>query len=93
MINELSQKIEATLKVYPTPFASEVNIAFTLPEKLDTKVSIFTLDGKLVKVLVDETLEAAEYQFPWNANNQNTGNYLVRIDAGDARVVRQMSKQ
>lgn len=91
--SKLKEQIEASVFTYPTPFSNEVNIAFTLPERAKTKVSIFTMDGRLVTTLLDEMLEPAEYQLPWAAGSRDPGNYIVRIEAGDAVISRKLIKQ
>lgn len=91
--SNLKEQIEASVFTYPTPFSNEVNIAFTLSERAKTKVSIFTMDGRLVTTLLDEMLEPAEYQLPWAAGSRDPGNYIVRIEAGDAVISRKLIKQ
>lgn len=78
----LLQKIKPTIKVYPSPFTEEVRIAFSLPETMETKISILNPEGKLIKELVHKKLEAGPQEFIWNPRDQSAGNYWVRIEAG-----------
>lgn len=90
--NTIKEQIAASLTVYPVPVGDVEQIAFTLPEQLDTKVGIFTLEGRLLEVLVNETLEAGSYNYSWDARKYVSGNYMLRLDAGGAVIVRQLNK-
>lgn len=90
---ELQQKLKNSLKVYPSPFNEEVRIAFTLPEGLETKVSILSPEGKLIRQLVNEKLRTGAHEFIWNARGQSAGNYWIRIEAGEVQLTRPLLKQ
>ena len=79
------------LSVNPNPFSpyqSERTIfSFKLPEKLSrVTIRIFDLKGRLVKKLVDQTLQASEGDLIWdgrgdNGKNLSIGVYIVLMEA------------
>ncbi len=79
------------LSVNPNPFSpyqSERTIfSFKLPEKLSrVTIRIFDLKGRLVKKLVDQTLQASEGDLIWdgrgdNSRNLSIGVYIVLMEA------------
>lgn len=89
----LQQKLKNSLNIYPSPFTREVKIAFTLSETAYTKVIILGAEGKLITQLVDKKLNGGQHEFSWDAGNQSPGNYWVRIEAGEATLVRPLLKQ
>ena len=68
---------------YPNPFNPTTNIKFGLPKASFVKISIFNMLGQQVQVLVNQDLNAGEYQADWNAVNFPSGVYVYRIEAGD----------
>ena len=81
---------------YPNPFNPETTIRYQLPEASDVKLTIYNLQGQLVRILVNENKEAGFFQAVWDAKN-NTGNgvpsgvYLYRIQAGDFTNVKKLT--
>lgn len=72
---------------YPNPFNPMTTILFTLPEKTYVNVSIFTVDGKFIGVLIDKTLEGGLREITWDGkdakgNRVSSGIYFYRLRAG-----------
>ncbi len=55
---------------YPNPFNPQTSIEFTLPEKCRIKLSIYDIQGKLVKTLAQDTFQAGHYSLDWNGLNE-----------------------
>ena len=71
---------------YPNPFNPETTIRFSLPWSVDVKVDVFNDQGQLVRTLVNETLNAGQFEVTWdgtdNAGRQvASGVYIYRINA------------
>jgi len=72
---------------YPNPFNPETEIAFSLAEAGNVKISIYDLTGKLVRKLIDEEKSVGTYKVRWNGTRANgqpvgTGMYLYKLETG-----------
>jgi hypothetical protein len=75
----------------PNPFVSErgtTAIGFTLGQRIATKLRIFDATGRLVRVLVDESLDAGPHAASWDGQNDGgtevgSGIYYYRLEAGE----------
>jgi hypothetical protein len=47
-----------------------------------TKLEIFSVDGKLVEVLVNASLDKGSYFAVWDAHHAPSGLYFYRLTAG-----------
>jgi len=68
---------------YPNPFKQFTSIPFRLDRERKVKVSINTLTGKLVEVVLDEILPAGEHKASWSAGDFEAGVYLYRLEVGE----------
>ena len=73
---------EEDLKVYPNPFRERINIEYLLLSKSHVRLSVLSIDGKLIYNLVDEDQQAGNYSLYWDAFNQPGGTYLLRLQSG-----------
>jgi hypothetical protein len=65
---------------YPNPFNPSTVIEFSLPEDVaNVKLSIYNALGEKVAELVNTSLQAGKYQYPWNANDVATGMYIYEL--------------
>jgi hypothetical protein len=58
----------------PNPFNSLTGIRYSIPRECNVSVSIYDISGKLVKNLVDETMNAGVYSISWNGNDNDGRN-------------------
>jgi hypothetical protein len=66
---------------YPNPFNPSTTIEYSLPEKADVIISIYTAIGELVTTLVNGTVEAGYQKATFNAANLTSGTYIYQIKA------------
>jgi hypothetical protein len=71
----------------PNPVAARTVVAFDLPEQARVRAALYDVTGRLVRVLVEETLPGGRHQRPWDGRNQSgrpvpSGIYFLRLDAG-----------
>ena len=66
---------------YPNPFNPSTTIEYSLPEKADVTISIYTAIGELVTTLVSGTVEAGYQKANFNATNLTSGTYIYQIRA------------
>ena len=71
----------------PNPFNPSTAIAFSVAERVHTKLVIYNAVGQVVRVLVDEVLAAGAYRVRWDGRDEagrmvSTGMYLYVMEAG-----------
>ena len=67
---------------YPNPFNPVTKINFGLPSTEFVKLTVFDITGRVVDVLVNQSLDAGSYEFTFDATNLTSGMYFYRLDAG-----------
>ncbi|PHN07306.1 M56 family metallopeptidase [Flavilitoribacter nigricans] len=80
---DLVQPETVNLKVFPNPAQGAVNISFQTEQEARVKLSVYTLDGKLVKTLVDQKLNAGPHQFKWESGPEMKGTFPILLEIGD----------
>jgi hypothetical protein len=80
---------------YPNPFNPATNIAFTVPAKAHTNLSIFNIEGRLVKTLVDSEFDGGLKTVSWDGrdargNPVSSGVYFYRLRAGGDVMTKKM---
>lgn len=75
---------------YPNPFNSETNIRFKIPISSNVEISIFDVNGKTIKTLVNSRLEAGNYKIKFLANDLPSGIYFYRLSINDYVETRKM---
>jgi hypothetical protein len=68
---------------YPNPFNPVTKIKFGLPKHSFVKITVYDILGKEVSVLVNEQLNAGEFEADWDAAEFTSGIYFYRIEAND----------
>ncbi len=69
---------------YPNPFNPSTKISFSLPRAEQVELSIYALDGKLVKTLVSENLAEGSHEVTWTGKDASgaavaSGAYFYRL--------------
>jgi flagellar hook assembly protein FlgD len=84
----------------PNPFNPSTRISFELADhgQGDTPVSlrVFDLQGRLVRVLLEQRMPAASHTAVWDGRNQRggivpSGVYVYRLNAGGQTLARTMT--
>ena len=68
---------------YPNPFNPSTTISYQLPAPGSVLLAIYNVNGQLIEELVSSMQEAGYHQITWNADNQPSGLYFVRMTAGE----------
>ena len=66
---------------YPNPFNPTTTIEYSLPDKSDVTISIYSAIGELVTTLVNGTIESGYQKVTFNATNLTSGTYIYQIKA------------
>lgn len=80
----------ALLPNYPNPFNPVTQIPFRIARVADVQLSIYALDGRLVRTLVRQRLAIGEYTVPFDATGLSSGVYLYRLRVGGEATTRKM---
>jgi hypothetical protein len=66
---------------YPNPFNPVTRIDFALPIDSQVSLTVYNLQGRLVATLTDEIVSAGYHSILWNASQQASGVYFVKMYA------------
>ncbi|MBV5311971.1 MAG: T9SS type A sorting domain-containing protein [Prolixibacteraceae bacterium] len=77
------------LHVFPNPAHAEVQIELSVLEKQIINVSAYTLEGKLVKTMVNDLLEEGIHHYNFG-NGQVAGVYFLNVSSSKEKTVRKI---
>ncbi len=80
--NEAMPTTYALQQNYPNPFNPSTTIKFSVPKAGNVRLVVYDVLGKEVATLVNNFLNAGQYNFQFNASNLASGIYLYRLEAG-----------
>jgi uncharacterized delta-60 repeat protein len=75
---------------YPNPFNPVTNIGLRIAHSGFVSLKVFDITGKEVAVLVNNELDAGEYNVSFDASQLASGTYFYRIEAGQFTEVKKM---
>jgi hypothetical protein len=75
---------------YPNPFNPSTTISYSIPEAGLVKLNIYNSLGELIKELINENQEPGNHSLTWNAENLNSGVYLLKIEANNFIATKKM---
>lgn len=72
---------------YPNPFNPETSVPFSLPQSGRTRLAVYDVAGRLVRILVDGVLPAGGHHARWDGLDDTgravaSGVYVIRLSAG-----------
>lgn len=68
---------------YPNPFNPNTTIKFSIPNVTNVTLKIHDVLGREIETLVNNKLNAGEYEVKWNASKYSSGIYLYRLQTGE----------
>ncbi|UCD05500.1 MAG: hypothetical protein JSV98_10395 [candidate division WOR-3 bacterium] len=71
----------------PNPFRSRVSVRYALPRDVETRVAIYDVCGRVVRILIDDFTVAGFHETGWDGRDENgrpmtNGVYFLRMKAG-----------
>ena len=75
---------------YPNPFNPATTIRYALPQRASVRLSVYDVQGRLVRVLVEAEQAMGWHEVRFEAAALPSGVYSYRLEAGAFRAVRQM---
>ncbi len=66
---------------YPNPFNPTTTIRYNLPQDGKVTITVYNVRGQRVVTLLSTKQTAGEHELTWNAQDQASGVYLLRLEA------------
>jgi len=76
------------LAPHPNPFNSRAWITFSLPADAEVGLTLYNLEGRLVRNLAGGNMAAGSHRLMIDAGELATGMYLLRLESGGQRLQR-----
>jgi len=76
---------------YPNPFNPNTTIEFDIKKTSFAKLSIYDLQGKLVKILFEGNINPGTYKAGWNAEGYASGIYVYTLEAEGYLLTKRMT--
>ena len=67
---------------YPNPFNPITMISFGVPEEMEVQIVVHDMLGRKVVELANDVYHQGYYELQWNANQESSGIYFVKMVAG-----------
>ncbi|MBK9404850.1 MAG: T9SS type A sorting domain-containing protein [Ignavibacteria bacterium] len=85
-INQISSNA-ASFKLsqnYPNPFNPSTTIKFDIPKSEFTTLSVYDINGREIRSIVNEKLNPGSYEYEFSAGNYNlsSGVYIYKLVSG-----------
>nr|NQU93059.1 T9SS type A sorting domain-containing protein [Bacteroidota bacterium] len=89
LVTNIDEKIHHDTKfnIYPNPSKGIINIVFENNKQQHINLSVFNINGKLIKMIANKIFPPSKQRLLWNGTNKNgkevnSGPYLVRLKSG-----------
>lgn len=89
----ISYLFEPAVKAYPNPFVQSTKIYYSLKEKAHVVLSIYSLQGQRVQILVNGIQYPGDYQATFNAGKLSAGTYFYQLQTGNEVKVGKLFKE
>lgn len=73
---------------YPNPFNAVTTILYEIAESSLVILSVYDVNGRLIKELENTMRQPGKYSIIWDATNVSSGLYLIKMQAGSYQQVR-----
>jgi len=66
-------------QAYPNPFNPVTSFQYALPSEVNLSIQVYDIQGRLIETLHEGLKSAGFHQLSWNADNQSSGLYIIRV--------------
>ena len=70
-------------KPYPNPFNPLTVINFSIPKTKLVLINVYDIMGREIATIINKELVQGTHSFKWNANNQSSGIYFIKMQSGE----------
>ena len=67
---------------YPNPFNPATRVSYDVPAEMSINLSIYDVRGRVVQELVSDMRDQGRYEVTWNADQNSSGVYMIKLVAG-----------
>ncbi len=72
------------ISIYPNPFNSSTIIKYFIENNAtNIRISIFDIQGKLIDVIEEKSLESGYHELVWEPSNIPSGFYIIKLSGND----------
>lgn len=87
--------LELQVSNFPNPFNPQTTISYTIDQAGSVRVAVYSVDGKLVRVMSEGYVDAGSHSVRWNGTDangrpMNSGQYLCRLETNKGTVAHSM---
>jgi hypothetical protein len=72
------------VSVYPNPFNPAATIKFEIDKVQNINFSIFSIDGRLIDIIIDQEMERGIHSITWDSKNNPSGIYIMRLTSEES---------
>ena len=91
-IEDISSKL-SDLTIFPNPISQNFGVSFDLKEANQVSAQLYSVDGQLVKELINEKTNNGHIIRHFDLQELQAGIYLVKINVGQASITKRIVKQ
>jgi len=79
-----------SLSVFPNPSSGNTTISFIIPNTEKVSLTIYDMNGRLVKTLIHDTSQKGSHDLTWNTTSVNAGAYILKLQSGSSVLTRKL---
>jgi hypothetical protein len=80
----------AAFNVYPNPTSGITTINYTLKNTSEVLIVVSDIYGKQIEVIKDKVMGVGNYSSQWNAKENESGTYFIKIVSDDSIQIRKV---
>lgn len=92
-VNNISYPIGLKVNTYPNPTYGRINVTLNLSESDDINLSVYNINGQLVKTVNQGIKTSGSYNYPVDLTNQDKGVYFLTLKTNEKKYHQKIIKQ
>ena len=93
--DQILPKVFSVTQNYPNPFNPSTKIQFQLPSTGKVRLTVYDINGRLIKEIFSGDKQAGQYTFKWNGQNSNgvqvsSGVYFYSVKYNNSLLTKKM---
>jgi len=71
------------MPAFPNPFNPNTTIQYNVKDSESISLEVIDVSGRVVEILVEDIIKPGYHEITWNASNQPSGIYFVKLTSGE----------